>query len=144
MSFIGQVYRSANAGLAAMLPRPLDVLRSDLGLPALTQASLHLAQETWAIQWDRDPMPEFLIHDAMHYLLDAPPTPMGEAMVTAFQVRHQVFDDNVVGFLAIAIAGRVAIRRIPRAVREASERALMMPCRLDALRVAASGLSVVQ
>lgn len=139
-----RAYRFVNEIMRQTMPDPAEVLTHDLGLPADAD-DLARAQAAWCRRFGRDGLDAFLVHDAVHYLLDAPPTPMGEAAVVAFQVAHGLFDRNVVGGISIQVAGWILVaRRAGRKFRRiASDRFAGAADRLAALRAEIPGDGVV-
>ena len=89
--------------LQEVLSDPLQVLTYDLGM-AVDGVSLRAMARAWQKEYGRAFINDAVVHDAVHYLLDAPPTPMGEAIVTRFQFIHGLYDRT--GFtLAVVGAG---------------------------------------
>lgn len=94
---------------------PLQVLEHDLGLP-MDEGLLQRLALLWQRRYGRDMIPTLVVHDALHHLLDAPPTPLGEGLVVRFQTLYGVFDRHPLGAVPAMVGGRVVSRS--RRVRE--------------------------
>lgn len=116
---ITRLVHALDKAFARCVSRPIDVLRFDLHLDNVDQATLRRAQLAWCVRWNCDPVARFMIHDAVHYLLDAPPTPRGEAMVIAYQFANGLFDDNILGGMTIALTGWLITNRARQHLRAA-------------------------
>ena len=105
VSFMRRLVRIARDVWRTNVPDPVEVFDYDLGV-RVTMPQLETMARRFAERHRREHLAPFAVHDACHYLLDAPPTPLGEAMVARFQQRHMIYDPDPFGAsLAVLLAG---------------------------------------
>jgi hypothetical protein len=101
------------------IPNALEVFNYDLGVQ-VTETQIKKMARLFTEKFHRDPMREFVVHDACHYLLDAPPTPMGEAVVVRFQTHHSIYDTTFFGASSAVLVASLILRKA--AIKDAVDR----------------------
>lgn len=118
-NLLGQVAKPSLVLEHFLLPRPVDVIREQLGVE-LEPGELLLLAEQFCAEWDRAPVPYLVVHDALHVLLGAAPTPGGERQVLEFQLAHLCFDPVPLGVYTV-VMGAAGLRGFGHRVRVAQQ-----------------------
>ncbi len=125
MSILDRAAQLARDVWNRLIPNAVEVFSYDLGV-RVTEAQLEEMAWRFTERYHRDYMNEFKVHDACHYLLDAPPTPLGEGLVARFQTQHMIYDTSPFGSLAIILSGRIIrkaaiVKSLDRRIRSLRE-----------------------
>lgn len=86
-----------------LLPTPSEIIADVLGLE-LSAEDLRCLAEDFCARFNRELVPHLSIHDAVHAVLDEPPTARGERRVVEWQMEHACFDGNWWGYLTVVQA----------------------------------------
>lgn len=97
---------AASRFLREGLPRPSDVIAEHFPEVELSEDDLRCLAEQFCGHYDRPFMPSLFVHDALHVLLEAPPTAMGEAKVMSWQAQTMCLDPSPLGFFVLLVSVR--------------------------------------